>query len=153
MLGQSIKGAEKTNEVLELSRAVVDCMAGAAQVRSALVSKIASLQDEVDRLQRNAVDGNTVKQLVGALASTGTIDRFNEAYFSEVRFGRECRTGAGTHSEHAPQERNKGGFGLPQSVPGRYHKWRIPGREQWRRGLFKEARRVGKKSIREIRNA
>lgn len=72
-----------TNEVLELSRAVVDCMAGAAQVRSALVSKIASLQDEVERLQRNAVDGNTVKQLVGALASTGTIDRFNEAYFQK----------------------------------------------------------------------
>jgi len=68
---------------LELSQAVLDCMAGAAQLRSALVAKIASLQDENDRLRRNAIDGGTVKQLVGALASTGTIDRFNEAYFNK----------------------------------------------------------------------
>lgn len=72
-----------TNEELELSQAVLDCMAGAAQVRSALVTKVASLQDENNRLRRNAVDGNTVKQLVGAFASTGAIDKFNEAYFNK----------------------------------------------------------------------
>ena len=48
---------------LELSQAVLDCMAGAAQLRSALVAKVASLQDENDRLRRNAIDGGTVKRI------------------------------------------------------------------------------------------
>lgn len=72
-----------TNEVLELSQAVLDCMAGAAQVRSALVTKIASLQEENDRLRKNAVDASSVRQLATALASHGVIDRFNEAYFNK----------------------------------------------------------------------
>lgn len=72
-----------TNGELELSQAVLDCLAGAAQVRSALVSKIASLQEDNNRLRQGAVRGGVVKQLVGALTESGIIDRFNGAYFQK----------------------------------------------------------------------
>lgn len=70
-------------EYTELSQAVLEAMEGAAQVRSALVGKIASLEQENEGLRRNAVGGDTVRKLVGALAEAGVVDRFNEAYFNK----------------------------------------------------------------------
>lgn len=67
----------------ELSKTLLEYMEETEKVRSALISKVASLEKEASTLRQAVITADAVRKLVGKLASAGVIDRFNAAYFTK----------------------------------------------------------------------
>lgn len=66
---------------IEMADTLMQYVEETGKARDAVVSKVASLQNQNEALSKAVVSVDTLKTLVSKLAGAGVIDKFNEAYF------------------------------------------------------------------------